>query len=255
MQKTYRWAQVTIMLAFGLYLAERIWSGAVFFYINERFLPLIAFGAVGALVLAGGALVAARQKDDAEHHHDEHNHNHDHDHTHAPQRFPLGTVLLVALPILLGVLIPARPLGATAIDQKGLNVTGPLTVSGGAAAKLEIAPENRTILDWMRAFNYAADPSTFTNQPANVVGFVYRPDQLTGTQFLVSRFVVTCCAADGSAVGLLVEWPQAINLEENGWVRVRGPVSVGTLDGKPIPLITAASIESVPQPDQPYMYP
>lgn len=253
MQKTYRWVQVIIMVAFGLFLAERIWSGAVFFYINERFLPLIAFGVLGAIMLAGGALWAARQKDD--HEHLEPDHEHAHDHVHAPPRFPLGTVLLVALPIMLGVLIPARPLGATAIDQKGLNVTGPLVVSGGAAAKLEIAPEDRSILDWMRAFNYAADPAVFTNQPADVIGFVYRPEQLTSSQFLVSRFVVTCCAADGSAVGVLVEWPQATNLEENGWVRVRGPINVGALDGKPIPLITAASIEPVPQPDQPYMYP
>jgi len=254
MNKYYRWTQVIIMLAFGLYLAERLWSGAVFFYINERFLPLIAFGALGALVLAGGALWLARQNNEYDHHH--HDHDHDHEHAHAPQRFPLGTVLLAALPVLLGVLIPARPLGATAIDQKGLNMTGPLTVSGGAAAtKLEIAPEKRTILDWMRAFNYAADPAEFTHQPADVVGFVYRPEQLADTQFLVSRFVVTCCAADGSAVGLLVEWPEAAGLEENGWVRVRGPVSVGALDGRPIPLITAASIEPVPQPDQPYMYP
>ncbi|MGQ0603389.1 MAG: TIGR03943 family putative permease subunit, partial [Anaerolineales bacterium] len=175
---------------------------------------------------------------------------------HAPDRFPVWTVLLVALPVLLGIVVPARPLGASAVDNKGVNVSAPLAVaSGSGATTLEIAPEKRTILDWVRAFNYADDPATFTSQPADVIGFVFHDEQFGPTQVMVGRFTVTCCAADASAVAMLVEWPDAATLPDNAWVRVRGPVTVATLNGKPIPLITAAAIETVAQPEHPYMYP
>jgi putative membrane protein len=72
---------------------------------------------------------------------------------------------------------------------------------------------------------------------------------------MVGRFTVTCCAADASAVAMIVEWPEAAALPDNAWVRVRGPVSAAALNGKPIPLITAASLEEVEQPEHPYMYP
>jgi uncharacterized repeat protein (TIGR03943 family) len=72
---------------------------------------------------------------------------------------------------------------------------------------------------------------------------------------MVSRFIVTCCAADASGVGLLVDWPDAAGLAENGWVRVRGPVRAAELNGQRLPLIAAASVEPVDQPEHPYMYP
>lgn len=260
MSNAYRLTQTVIMGALALYLAEKLWSGAVFFYINERFLPLIAFGAAAALALAVGAAWLWRRGPEAGAHEHDHDHDHEHDHDHpAPggrQRFPVWTVALVALPVVLGVLIPARPLGASAVDNRGLNTTGPVTAaSGSAVATLEIAPTDRSILDWIRAYNYAEDPAEYTGQSADVIGFVYHDEQLGAARFMVGRFTVTCCAADAAAVAMMVEWPDAGQLAENTWVRVRGPVRVAELNGRPIPLITAALVETVPQPDQPYMYP
>ncbi len=252
--RLYRFTQVLIMAALGLLLTYKLWTGNIYFYINERFQPLIVFGAAAALLLAAGAAWRWRRGEAAGDH--AHDHDHDHDHDHGPARFPVWTVALVALPIGLGLLVPARPLGASAIDSKGLNAPPPLTVSGGGpATTLEIAPEQRTILDWVRAFNYAEDTSVFTDQPADVIGFVYRRAGLTPTQFLVTRFTVTCCAADASGVALLVDWPDAGQLSENVWVRVRGPVQAVEFDGRPLPLIAAASVEIVDQPEHPYMYP
>jgi uncharacterized repeat protein (TIGR03943 family) len=126
---------------------------------------------------------------------------------------------------------------------------------GGPAVQLEIAPEQRTVLDWVRVFNYAEDPAAFDDQPADVIGFVYRTGALRPDQFLVSRFIVTCCAADASGVAMLVEWPDAAGLAENTWVRVRGPVRAAEMSGKPIPLVLAVTVEPTAQPEHPYMYP
>lgn len=248
--RLYPLGQALLMAGLGFFLAEKLWSGAVLFYINERFQPLIVFGAAAALALAAGALwrwPAAPA----------HDHAHDHDHDHGPGRGWAWGLAWVALPLALGLLVPARPLGAGALDRKGVNTTGGSLPAGGAGAAvpLQIAPEARTILDWVRAFNYAEAPASFDGQTADVIGFVYHNPDLGAGQFMVSRFIVTCCAADASGVALLVAWPQAADLAENSWVRVRGPVQAAQLDGRPIPLIQAAAVEPTAQPEHPYMYP
>jgi uncharacterized repeat protein (TIGR03943 family) len=258
MQRTYRLAQAILMTALGLLLARKLWTGEIFYYINERFFPLILFGAAASLALALGAVWMWRREPAAHvHDHDhEHQHGHPHAHVHAPARFPLWNILWVAVPVVLSLVVPPRPLGASAIDNRGLNASGPLTVSSGAAAAtLQIAPADRNILDWIRAFNYSADPAEFTGQPADVIGFVYKDPRLPTDQFLVGRFTVTCCAADASAVALLAEWPEAAALPENAWVRVRGSVRVAEFNGRPTPLIAATALEQVEQPAHPYMYP
>ena len=56
-------------------------------------------------------------------------------------------------------------------------------------------------------------------------------------------------------MALLVAWPEAAALAENVWVRVRGPVRAAELNGQPIPLILAETVEPTDQPEHPYMYP
>lgn len=251
-KKTYGLAQAALMAALGFFLIEKLWSGSLFWYINQRFLPLIVFGAAAALLLAGGALSRWRRRP-AEHAHD---HGHGHDHAHPSHKVPLWNLIAVALPIALGLLAPARPLGASAVDNRGINVSAPLTAgSAGPAARLDIPSEQRTILDWARAFNYADDPGVFNDQPADVVGFVYHDARLPAGQFMVGRFTITCCAADASAIAMIVQSAQAADLADNTWVRVRGPVRAAEWNGQPVPVILAVSIEPVEQPEHPYMYP
>ena len=151
-------------------------------------------------------------------------------------------------------MIPPAPLGASAVANKGFAAVAPAG-AGGSPVQIEMAPTDRTVLDWVRAFNYADDPAVFTGEPADVIGFVYHDSSLDEGEFMVSRFTVTCCAADATGIGLRVAWPGAAALEGNAWVRVRGPVQAGTYAGRPIPVVIAESVEGVAPPVQPYLYP
>jgi uncharacterized repeat protein (TIGR03943 family) len=259
--RTVRSLQALILAGLGLFLLSKIWTGTLYWYINQRFLLLILAAAVGLLALAARVLPRPRAPAAAAHTHD-HDHADDHEHAAepehapaAPSAAPLWGLLFLAIPVALGVLVPARPLGSAAIANKGINTTAPLTAGGGDPVQLDLASTDRNVLDWVRAFNYAADPSTFAGQGADVTGFVYHAAELPQDQFLVSRFAVTCCSADATAVGLLVQWADAPSLQDNAWVRVQGPMAVGSLDGHPTPLIQAAALEGVAEPDQPYLYP
>ncbi len=258
--RLYRLAQVGLMIGLALFLGWRIATGDVLFYINQRFLPLIVVGALSAAALAYGAW-ASRASADA----------HSHDDVaptdvigdiagarlrqQAAARSRAWRFGLNSIPLLLGVLIPAAPLGSSAIDSRGLNADVPLSAGGGSQTQLEIAPEKRSILDWVRAINYASDPSEVRGLPADVIGFVYRVDSLPDDQFMVARFMVTCCSADAQAVAAIVTWPVNTDLTDNTWVRVRGTMDIGQLAGQSYPLIEAVSVEPTEQPEHPYMYP
>ena len=154
-----------------------------------------------------------------------------------------------------GVIIPARPLSASAVANKELNTTAALAASGNVtAAELNITSTERTVLDWVRAFNYESKPAIFEGQMADVVGFVYRDARLPAGQFLAGRFAITHCVAEAVAIGVIVDWPKAA-LADNLWVRVKGPIRVATLNGKPIPMIVAESVEQITEPARPYLYP
>jgi putative membrane protein len=245
------------LASLGLYLLQTIWSGTLYWYINQRFMLLILSAGVGLLVLASNILPPRSQSQEMGGRNDWHveptnaqaHHNHGH-------RLPAWSMLVVALPLALGVLVPAQPLGTSAIANRGINTTAPLAAgSGGGPVRLDLAPTERSVLDWVRAFNYAESVHEFDGQPADVIGFVYHEPALAEGEFLVSRFAVTCCAADAVAIGVLVRWADAAGLQDNSWVRVTGAVSAGKHQGRDIPVIDAEFVEGIAPPAQPYLYP
>ena len=128
--------------------------------------------------------------------------------------------------------------------------------SADSSAQLfETDSEERNALDWIKLFNFESDLTQFVGQKASVIGFVYFDETLGKNQFFVSRFVVSCCAADGFAIAMVGEWPQASTLEEDAWVLVKGRVRVITLNDQSVPLIEAESVQSIPVPEQPYLFP
>ncbi len=257
--RTQRAFQALLLAALGVFFLHKIWSGTLYWYINNRFLVLVLSAGVGFLALSQIVLQGLRRQTQEAEPQDE---RHDHPHPQAPSwshshpTLSIWGLIIIALPVLLGILIPARPLGSSAVANKGINTSAPLTAAeSGRAVRLDLAATDRTILDWVRAFNYEANPTVFDGQPADVVGFVYHDTRLAEGQFLVGRFAVSCCVADALALGMIVNSAQAANLRDNSWVRVRGPVQAANLAGRPIPLITAESIEQVAEPEQPYLYP
>lgn len=256
--RTYRTFQALILAGLGLFLLDKIWSGRLVLYINQRYAILILLAGLGLLALAQGVLNARPKLPSLQPPADPESAILQQNAGRAEEA-PAGSwfnLLLVVIPILLGLIIPARPLGASALPARGINTSSPLSVSGGAVASAaSLAPADRDILDWIRAFNGAKDPTTLGGEDADVTGFVYHDPRLSKDEFMVGRFVITCCVADALAIGMVVAWPKAVEMTDNGWVRVRGAVKVIELEGNKIPLIEATSVEDLPAPDQPYLFP
>jgi uncharacterized repeat protein (TIGR03943 family) len=260
MTKAQRWTQAAIAGLMGLYLIYSLLSGNIANYIALKYSWLTWTAAGILLVLSVTQAVtlirpALSGHDDDHHAHDHHDHAHEAAHS---LRTWLG-LGIVALPVLFGLLIPSKPLTSRAVDKP---VASDLSSINAAPSdvRLSLAPLDRNVLDWISAFVTAPDPSVFNGQPADVVGFVYRDARFDRPdQFMVARFIMSCCAADAQAIGLIVEWPGAESLRDDTWVRVRGTVEVAEWGGALLPHIMAhdgeSGVERLDQPQNPYLYP
>ncbi len=246
-KRLYRSYQGLLLLGLCIFFASKVASGKLTYYINSRFVPLTIFGMIFLAVLAQTMFTEiklSRQRADAESDEDGHDH--------APASANLWFMLL---PLLIGVLIPARPLDSSAFSTKGFNTNSPLISADSSAQLLGTDAEERNVLDWIKLFNFESDLSPFLGQKASVIGFVYFDESLNENQFYVSRFVISCCAADGFAIAMVGEWPQASTLEQDSWVLVKGSIQSITLHDQVVPLIQAESVQPVPVPEQPYLFP
>lgn len=166
-----------------------------------------------------------------------------------------ATLIFLTIPLIFGVLVPVRPLSTSSLSTRGMALSAPVSIGQQAFKTMEIAPDDRTVLDWIKIFNYEKDLSAYLGKSANVTGFVYYDPRLKNGQFMVGRFTMTCCVADAFAIGMVVDWPENANLTENSWVNVKGTVDVVTIDGQKVPVIHAQVVKTIQAPEQPYLYP
>jgi putative membrane protein len=240
--------KAVLLLGTGFFLYGRIVNGMLYYYINEKFAGFTLFGVIGLLVV-GFAYHFGKRAESA------HSHLHDHSHEGHSHAISWGGMVVVALPVILGLAVPPRPLGASALDNREIVLSvesSALPASVQAAAK---AAGERNMLDWWRAFQGTSDYSSFTNQEAKVIGFVYHDPKYDEGHFLATRFIVSCCVADAAVVALVVRWPEAETLAEDEWVEVSGKFAPSTLDNWTPPILVAESVTIVDTPAQPYLYP
>lgn len=230
-----------LLTGLGLVLYSKLHSGAIAFYVSRRFIWLI-WGASLTLQLLGiiqwiRLLVMDPAKVES---FDTHG-------------LPVWSYAAILVPILLGTFIPHQPLGAGTVKNRGL--TSVVSVSKKTSVLALPRPAERDIVDWMRSFDSNPDPEVFDGQPVDVTGFVYHNPRLPVDQFMIARFLITCCVADASAVGLPVRYKEACKLKQDTWVRVKGVSLSGEVMGESMPIILAGEVKVVHQPEDPYLNP
>jgi uncharacterized repeat protein (TIGR03943 family) len=238
-----------LLIGMALFLTHRFVSGTLLYYINRRFVWLTW---VAAILLTLMAYAYQRKQPVAPAHNesDEPHHLHNHQHHSGGAWIPL---VIVAIPLLLGVLVSPQPLGAQAVSRREVNLDG-VGLGGGEQAMAQ-ETNKRNILDWLRAFSAAEDPISLAGQEAQVIGFVYHDNTLARDQFMVSRFVVSCCVADATVLGLIVSWPDSHQLPADTWVEVTGHFAFDPDKAEPIPTLIADVVIPTAPPIQPYLYP
>lgn len=240
-----------LLILLAIFLMQKMVSGQIGLYTSPRFGWLTYIGAALLIALAWGYDLF-RQGGVEDHEH-EHEHEHDHDHDHGSGKGALTALGLVALPLILGVIVPPQPLSTSAIASRGIN-TNIVSRADEGATVLSIVPSERNVLDWVRAMSSDPRPEALDGQQADLIGFVYRDPRFSENQIMVARFSMSCCVADALAIGVVVETPHASRFGVDSWVHVTGTFEAGELSGEGLPVLIVATIEQIEQPEQPYLF-
>lgn len=228
------WAVVLIALSA---LMLRLWQdGALVLYVHPGFVPYVALTAYGLIVLALALLwrlyaVGRTTRS-------------------LPVQPVSWSVLALAAAVLIAGFVPARPLGSALAAVQDGGVPPP--------ALLPLTEETATwtLLEWAQALNGGVRRERLLGRQVSVLGFVHRPQQgAVPGEFLVTRFVVRCCAADGMAVSLRVRSPDADTLAADTWVQVDGVLRRADKDADATVYVEADQLTVAPTPSTPYLSP
>lgn len=95
---------------------------------------------------------------------------------------------------------------------------------------------------------------SFQGKTVELVGFIYRTEQMAQNQFVVGRFAVSCCSADASPYGIFSEFPKAAEYANDQWVKVTGTIGKINWNDAEIMKIDVSRIDKVEAPAEPYVY-
>ena len=168
----------------------------------------------------------------------------------------LSSALLLGVAVFGMIYTPQAFASQTAI-QRGVSDTLTLTRSQPQRFVRAAAPEDRTIIDWIRLINVYPEPDAYAGETVAVEGFVIYPEGWPADYVMVSRFVLTCCAADAYPVGLPVKLAADSSRDAypvDGWLRVSGEMTSETFQERRQVVISPTNIEKIATPDNPYEY-
>jgi uncharacterized repeat protein (TIGR03943 family) len=164
-------------------------------------------------------------------------------------------MFFVLIPLLLLIAFPIRPLSsATAeIRSAGYNRDAGLSRSVLKTGGFAIRSENRTLVDWIRLFSNDPEPDHYKGQKAKIIGFILKDKSLPENYFLISRFVLSCCAADARPIGIPVQYDrQKFQLNENDWIELSAHFESKEIQNQRQPVLVMENLKKVPIPENPY---
>jgi uncharacterized repeat protein (TIGR03943 family) len=271
-----REVQAVVLLVIGVVLGRLTLSDAYLGFVKDTLrLPLLASAAV---LITLGLLSLLRDQEDAladdghgdnghgddghgddghgddrdgDEGHGRDGHGHGHDHARAPR---IGVLMLA--PILALLLVAPQPLGAYAANRGGANRVAEPVLQLPALAEPVDGAVPVSIGDAVVRALYEPD-GPLQGTTVRMVGFVSTDDDLSG--YRLSRFSVSCCAADASVRQVVVAGGSP-RFEDDTWVEVtarfEGAIHDPDGDGGAtgIPIVQLVAEREIERPASPYEY-
>jgi uncharacterized repeat protein (TIGR03943 family) len=207
-------------------------SGEVTRYLGPRTYWVVTFG--GAVLAAGALVHFATVRSER---------------PNPPPKLGEGlSMLLLILPVLAVVMVPSADLGALAASRRN--------AATGIASASAIIPEPDTerevqFLDIHyanQAESYAAAMGIVEGLEIELTGFVTHPSGLDVGAFALTRFYVSCCAADAIPYSVTVAGES--DYPDDTWLHVSG--SLTRVGGRFV--LSPEAVERVAKPKDPYLY-
>jgi uncharacterized repeat protein (TIGR03943 family) len=230
---TRRWspgrlATSAVLAAWAALFWYLLASGRSALYLSSRTAWVVPMGAIVLTIAAAGRLLTAR----------------------AGKPEPLAGrtawgLGLIVLPAVLVLVLPPGALGSYAASRRS-------AVSAGVVPSEGVASGEITLVD-VAAAKWSKDTLRQLVRRAGArvafVGFVTEDPGAPADEFVLTRFIVSCCVADALSVQVRVVGAPPGEFRQDQWVRVTG--SLYPLG--PEMIVDASSVEKVPRPARPYL--
>lgn len=170
--------------------------------------------------------------------------------------FPPGwSSALLIVTAILGLVITPKVFASQTAIQRGVTDSVSLTRAQPQSFRSASNPQERSLIEWVRTLNVYPEPDAYTSQAVKVQGFAVHPTDLPQQFLMITRFVITCCAADAYPVGLPVKLKENRTIyPADSWFEVEGKMITETFQGKRQLTIEASSLKKIPKPNNPYFY-
>ncbi|PZU98440.1 MAG: TIGR03943 family protein [Pseudanabaena sp.] len=244
-QKFQPWLESTAIIAWGFTLL-RLWlSNQLFLLIHPNYIPLtiIAGFTLTFVGFAEAWRVSKRRRNYSK--------NQQHVNLFKPS---LSSGLLLFVAIVALFVSPRAFTSEKAIHRGAIdNIADTRTVPQSFRASNR--PEERNLVEWVRTISAYPEPDAYKGQKINLSGFVVHDPSLPDNMFLITRFVITCCAADVYPVSL----PVKINGSRSAyppdrWLQIQGQADVYNQNGNRQVMIIPNNITTIAEPKNPYDY-
>jgi len=173
--------------------------------------------------------------------------------------------LMFFVVILIGFTAVPNSLNAEIADNKGVTITNSNNNSSTNENIKEDITGDIILFDdhnyYENIFKLEGKVQQYIGKKVIIRGFVYKEENFKENEFVVSRMLMSCCAADAQVIGLMCRWDNASQLNKEQWISVEGTLEstkYGSDDkdeGDIMPIIVVQKIENIEAPENPYIYP
>ncbi|MGL5831255.1 MAG: TIGR03943 family putative permease subunit [Candidatus Altimarinota bacterium] len=172
------------------------------------------------------------------------------------ENLPWWKIVVLILPLLFGFLVKPTSLSSEQFWNRKGDDNNNLILSRqlSEAPKFVFNSENRTLEDWIRLIAQMPDDSQFVDQKVKLTGFVVKADDSAEPIFYISRYVLSCCAADARPIGLPVSYDvEKFQVNENEWLEVKGVLKLVEVEGVESLTVELQEMNRISEPDNPYI--
>jgi len=252
------WLDVAAVLAWGFLLINYWLTGKLYLLIHPRYFGLTVGAGIGLLILGGWKILELwniKKKHGLSNQSKQEVSIIENQHINF---FPPGwSSVLLLISALLALTITPQVFTSQTVLQRGLTESLPVTKTQPQEFRSATKPEERSLIEWVRTLNVYPEPDAYNGQKVEVIGFVIYPQGLSEQYFWISRFILTCCAADAYPVGLPVKLPvdkSRNKYPQDAWFKVKGEMITDKLSRQRKLTILPTEIKSIPKPKNPYDY-
>lgn len=171
------------------------------------------------------------------------------------------------LVIIVGIFIAPGGLNSEIGDKKGITLVTSHSIENigkHTHTKEELIIGNTIVFNDKYYMHYleelSEDLDKHIGKKIIISGYVTKSSKLGKDEFILTRLLINCCAADSQVLGISCRNASGTYIEKDSWIRVEGMVSYkenrdssNKLLGK-LPLIVVDKITQIKKPANPYIY-